>query len=147
VFDGGYNENGDWDHDAWWACQSEEFRNSNVNILGIFSFGIESSTKTYCTVMSELYSVDWSQWDEETQQPKLTPYTLSEAAKGYLGDNASWDTEEKCFSIAKDDAIRNIWDYGVFNADGSSLSMNSFSLFINFNSCSYRERLIVHAQR
>ena len=125
--DVGYNENGDWDHDAWWACQSEEFRNSSVNILGIFSFGIEASTKTYCTVMSELYSVDWSQWDEETQQPKLTPYTLSEAAKGYLGDNASWDTEEKCFSIAKDDAIRNIWDYGVFNADGSSLSMENQS--------------------
>jgi hypothetical protein len=125
--DVGYNEDGDWDHDAWWACQSEEFRNSNVNILGIFSFGIEASTKTYCTVMSELYSVDWSEWDEETQQPKLTPYTLSEAAKGYLGDNASWDTEEKCFSIAKDDAIRNIWDYGVFNADGSSLSMDNQS--------------------
>jgi hypothetical protein len=125
--DVGYNEDGDWDHDAWWACQSEEFRNSNVNILGIFSFGIEASSKTYCTVMSELYSVDWSVWDEETQQPKLTPYTLSEAAKGYLGDNASWDTEEKCFSIAKDDAIRNIWDYGVFNADGSSLSMDNQS--------------------
>ena len=57
----------------------------------------------------------------------LQPYTLSEAAKGYLGDNASWDTEEKCFSIAKDDAIRNIWDYGVFNADGSSLSMDNQS--------------------
>jgi hypothetical protein len=37
--------------------------------------------------------------------------------------DASWDTEEKCFSIDKDDAIRNIWDYGVFNADGSSLNM------------------------
>jgi len=55
-------------------------------------------------------------WDEETQQPKLTPYTLTEAAKAYLGDSASWDTEEKCFSIDKDDAIRNIWDYGVFNS-------------------------------
>jgi hypothetical protein len=62
----------------------KNIRNSNVNILGIFSFGIEASTKSYCTVMSELYEVDWSVWDEETQQPKLTPYTLTEAAKGYL---------------------------------------------------------------
>ena len=138
----GYNENGDWDHDAWWECQPQEFKESNVNILGIFSFGIEASSKTYCTVMSELYSINWSEWDEETQQPKMTPYVLSDAAKGYLGDNASWDTEEKCFSIAKSDAIRNIWDYGVFNADGSSYSLENQSFpiraFVDVNEQSKR---------
>jgi len=36
----GYNEDGSWDHDAYWECQPEEYRNSNVQILGIFSFGI-----------------------------------------------------------------------------------------------------------
>ena len=123
----GYQEDGSWDHDAYWNCQPEAYRNSNVNILGIFAFGIEASTKSYCTVMSELYEVDWDVWDEETQQPKLTPYTLTEAAKAYLGDSASWDTQEKCFSIDKDDAIRNIWDYGVYNSDGSSLATENQS--------------------
>ena len=120
-------EDGSWDHEAWWACQPQEFKDSQVNILGIFSFGIEASTSSYCTVMSELYTVDWSVWDEETQGPKLSPYELSESAKSYLGDSNSWDTEEKCFSIAKSDSIRNIWDYGVFNADGSSLELENQS--------------------
>ena len=38
----GYQEDGSWDHDAYWNCQPEEYRNSNVNILGIFAFGIEA---------------------------------------------------------------------------------------------------------
>ena len=120
-------ENDSWDHDAWWECQPEAFRNSNVNVLGIFAFGISAESKTYCTKMTELYEVDWSVWDEETQQAKLTPYTLTEAAKSYLGDNGAWDTDEKCFSIDKNDAIRNIWDYGVFNADGSKYKMDNQS--------------------
>ena len=120
-------ENDSWDHDAWWECQPEAFRNSNVNVLGIFAFGISAESKTYCTKMTELYEVDWNVWDEETQQAKLTPYTLTEAAKSYLGDNGAWDTEEKCFSIDKNDAIRNIWDYGVYNADGSKYRMENQS--------------------
>ena len=66
-----------WDGDAYWNCQPEEYRNSNVKILGIFAFGISAQDKTYCTKMSELYEVDWSVWDEETQGPKLTPYVLN----------------------------------------------------------------------
>ena len=31
---------------------------------------------------------------------------LTDAAKQYLGNRDSWDTEEKCFSIDKDDAIK-----------------------------------------
>ena len=123
----GYQADGTWDHDAYWQCQPEAYRNSSVNILGIFAFGIEASTKSYCTKMTELYKVDWDTWDEATQQPALTAYVLTDAAKAYLGDSASWDTEEKCFSIAKDDAIKNIWDYGVFNSDGSSLATENQS--------------------
>ena len=124
----GYDEETDtWDHDAYWNCQPEEYRNSNVQILGIFAFGISAETKTYCTKMSELYEADWSVWDEETQGPKLTPYVLTEAAKQYLGNRDDWDTEEKCFSIDRDDAIRNIWDYGVYNADGSKYRMENQS--------------------
>ena len=115
----GYNEDGSWDHDAYWECQPEEYRNSNVQILGIFSFGIAAESKSYCTKLTELYEVDWAVRDEETQQPKLVPYTLTDAAKAYLGNRDDWDTEEKCFSIDKADAMRNIWDYGVFNSDGS----------------------------
>ena len=115
------------DGNSWWECQPEEYRNSHVNILGIFSFGISSQSKSYCTKLSELYEVDWSVWDEETQGPSLTPYTLTEAGLQYLGDSESWDTDEKCFSIDKDDAIRNIWDYGVYNADGSKFKLDNQS--------------------
>ena len=115
------------DGNSWWECQPEEYRNSHVNILGVFSFGISSQSKSYCTKLSELYEVDWSVWDEETQGPSLTPYTLTEAGLQYLGDSESWDTDEKCFSIDKDDAIRNIWDYGVYNADGSKFKLDNQS--------------------
>ena len=128
-----YQDDGSYDGDAWWNCQPEAFRNSNVSILGIFSFGIEASTKTYCTKMSELYEVDWNVWDEETQQAKLIPYALTDTARAYLGNSNNWDTEEKCFSIDKDDAIRNIWDYGVFNKDGSSYSLDNQSFPIRTN--------------
>ena len=124
----GYDAETDtWDHDAYWECQPEAYRNSNVQILGIFAFGIAAESKTYCTKMSELYQVDWTVWNEETQGPELTPYVLTDAAKQYLGNRDDWDTEEKCFSIDKDDAIRNIWDYGVFNSDGSKYKMDNQS--------------------
>ena len=120
-------EDGTWDHDAWWECQPDAFKNSNVNILGIFAFGISSDSKTYCTVMSELFEVDWSVYNEETDGPTLKPYVLTDAARSNLGDRNSWDTEEKCFSINKSDAIKNIWDYGVFNSDGSTLTTENQS--------------------
>ena len=44
----------------WWMCQSEEYRNSNTSILGIFAFGISTTDTSYCTKMTELYKVDWS---------------------------------------------------------------------------------------
>lgn len=121
------NADGSWNHDAWWACQPEAFRNSNVQILGIFAFGISNSAKTYCTKMTELYQVDWNNYDEERDGPTLIPYTLSESAKSYLGNSNDWDTEEKCYSIDKADATRNIWDYGVYNADGSNYSATNQS--------------------
>jgi hypothetical protein len=121
------DENGDWDHDAWWECQPEDFKNSNVSIIGIFAFGIDATAKSYCTKMQEVFRVDWTQYDEATQGPTLTSYTLTDAAKSYLGNSESWDTNEKCFSIDKADAIRNIWDYGVYNADGSSLKTENQS--------------------
>ena len=120
-------EDGEWDHDAWWECQPEEFRNSNVQILGIFAFGIASENKSYCTAMSALYEVDWSIYNEETDGPTLRPYTLTEAARSYLGNSNSWDTEEKCFSIDKNDATTNIWNYGVYNSDGSKYGLENQS--------------------
>ena len=120
-------EDGEWDHDAWWECQPEEFRNSSVQILGIFAFGISAESASYCTAMSALYEVDWSIYNEETDGPTLTPYTLTDAARSYLGNNNSWDTEEKCFSIDKKDATTNIWNYGVYNMDGSQFDLENQS--------------------
>lgn len=123
----GYQDDGSWDHEAWWDCQPEEYKNSNVSILAIFAFGIEAASRTYCTAMTEVYEVNWQVWDPETQQAQLLPYTLTDTAKQYLGNDESWDTAEQCFSIDKSDAIRNIWDYGVFNSDGSSYATENQS--------------------
>ena len=122
-----YDSNGNWDGDAFWNCQPQAYRDSEVQILGIFAFGISDTSKSYCTKMSELYSVDWTQYDETIGGPPLTPYTLSETGKRYLGESNSWDTEEKCFSIDRADAIQNIWDYGVYNSDGSSYATTNQS--------------------
>jgi len=102
----------------WWECQSQAYRDSNTQVLGIFAFGIDDASKSYCTKMSALYKVDWSQYDEATDGPTLTPYTLSGAAGERL-EARGWDVTEKCFSLAKSDAISDIWDYGVYNSDKS----------------------------
>jgi len=110
----------------WWECQSPEYRESNTEILGIFAFGIVANTKSYCTKMTALYEVDWSQYNEETDGPTLTDYILTGEPLERLGKEG-WDVSEKCFSIAKADAIKNIWDYGVFNTDGSTFTQTNGS--------------------
>ena len=102
----------------WWQCQPESYRNSSTDVLGIFAFGISASDKSYCTYMSALYKVNWDQYDEATQGPTLTGYTLTGKAGERL-ESEGWDVNEKCFSIDKADAIKDIWDYGVFNSDKS----------------------------
>ena len=72
------------------------------------------------------FKVDWSIYDEETDGPTLTPYTLTGEPLQRLG-NEGWDVNEKCFSIDKDDAITNVFDYGVFNEDGSAMSAENQS--------------------
>ena len=106
----------------WWECQSEEYRNSNTTILGIFSFGISSDSNTYCTKMSALYKVDWENYDEEARGPTLTDYTLTGEPLNRLGKEG-WDVSEKCFSILKSDAIKNIYQYGVYNSNGSDFEL------------------------
>ena len=102
----------------WWECQSQAYRDSNTSVLGIFAFGIDDANSTYCTKMTQLFKVDWSKYDEATDGPTLTNYTLSGKAGERL-EKQGWDVTEKCFSLAKSDAISDIWDYGVFNSNGS----------------------------
>ena len=106
----------------WWECQPQAYRDSNTTILGIFSFGISTNDTSYCTKMTELYKVDWSTYDEATDGPALTPYTLTGEPLERLG-NEGWDVNEKCFSIDKDDAITNVFDYGIYNEDGSEFKL------------------------
>jgi len=110
----------------WWECQPQAYKDSNTTILGIFAFGISTNDSSYCTKMTELFKVDWSIYDEETDGPTLTSYTLTGEPLQRLG-NEGWDVNEKCFSIDKDDAITNVFDYGVFNEDGSELALENQS--------------------
>ena len=118
--------------DDWWECQSQAYRDSSVNILGIFAFGISDEDKTYCTTMSELYEVDWENYNEETQGPTLKPYTLTGEPLKRLGSEG-WDVAEKCYSINKSDAIQNVHQYGVYNSDGSEFKQANPSFPIRTN--------------
>lgn len=109
--------------DGWWECQPEEYRNSSVNVLGVFAFGIQAETNTLCTKMSELYKINYDDWNPETHEPGLEEYTLSDMGREMLGE--TWDINEKCFSIAKADAIKNVFDYGIYNSDGSTFKLDN----------------------
>lgn len=110
----------------WWECQPQAYKDSSTEILGIFAFGITADSQSYCTKMTALYKVNWQQYDEATDGPTLTDYTLTGEPLQRLGSEG-WDVNEKCFSIKKSDAIADIWDYGVYNSDGSKLALSNQS--------------------
>ena len=129
--------------DDWWECQSQAYRDSSVNILGIFAFGISDEDKTYCTTMSELYQVDWENYNEETRGPTLTPYALTGEPLKRLGSEG-WDVAEKCYSINKSDAIQNVHQYGLYNSDGSEFKQANPSFPIRTNVTVNEEDRRVH---
>ena len=98
----------------------------NVQILGIFAFGIVLNLKH--TVQKCLNSIKLiGVYGMKKHKVLNLLICINGCTKQYLGNRDDWDTEEKCFSIDKDDAIRNIWDYGVFNSDGSKYKMDNQS--------------------
>ena len=56
----GYDAETDtWDHDAYWECQPEAYRNSNVQILGIFAFAAFKAQPALSNVIYGLNSIEY----------------------------------------------------------------------------------------
>ena len=102
----------------WWNCQSQEFRDSSRNVTGQFTFGRSAENKTFCTTLANLYYVDWSQPDENGDYPKKTAVTLNDDVRTRLKEQ-NWSTTEQCFSVDASTTIKNVWDYGVYNDNGT----------------------------
>ena len=108
--------------DDWWACQPQAYKDSSINVLGEFNFGRSKEDKTFCTVLSNIYSIDWNVRDEETGEVLRVPYELTADGRRTLGERAGWNVDELCYSIDATDSIKNIWDYGVYTEDGAKFS-------------------------
>ena len=108
--------------DDWWKCQSQEFRDSSRNVTGQFTFGRSAENKTFCTTLANLYDVDWSQPDENGDYPKKTAVTLNDDVRTRLKER-NWSTTEQCFSVDASTTIKNVWDYGVYNDNGTPYTL------------------------
>ncbi len=108
----------------WWNCQSQEFRDSQVNVTGQFTFGRDAENKLFCSTLAGLYYVDWQQPNEDGTYPKTTPVTLNEDVRARLARNG-WSTTEACYSVDATTTIKNVWDYGVYNDDGTPYTLEN----------------------
>ena len=106
----------------WWNCQSQEFRDSQVDVTGQFTFGRSAADKIFCSTLANLYYIDWNEPDENGDYPKKTPVTLNDDVRERLKRNG-WSTTEQCFSVDATTTIKNVWDYGVYNEDGTPYTL------------------------
>jgi len=106
----------------WWNCQSQEFRDSSRDVTGQFTFGRNAENKTFCTTLANLYDVDWSQPDENGDYPKKTTVTLNDDVRERLRER-NWSTTEQCYSVDATTTIKNVWDYGVYNDNGTPYTL------------------------
>ncbi len=97
---------------------------SYVDFFGEFGFSKSKASKTYCTKMTALYKINSWNFNEETGLPDMTVYTPTGTILTDL-DNQGWDTEEICYSTDAEKAIRNVWQYGVYNDDGSRYNLTN----------------------
>ena len=79
--------------DDWWACQPQAYKDSSINVLGEFNFGRSKEDKTFCTVLSNIYSIDWDVRDEETGEVLRVPYELTADGRRTLGERAGWNVD------------------------------------------------------
>ena len=99
--------------DDWWQCQSQEFRDSSVNVTGQFTFGRQAETKLFCTTLAGLFELDWSEYP-----PLKTAVTLNEDVRTRLKER-NWSVDEVCYSVDATTTTKNVWDYGVYDLDGA----------------------------
>ena len=99
-----------------------------LELFGVFGFSKNDSAKSYCTKMLELFKVpDWGNFDNSTGLPVMEAYTPSGALSTQLASEG-WDLNEVCYSTAKNDAIKNVWQYGVYTQAGERYELTNQSL-------------------
>jgi hypothetical protein len=106
----------------WWECQSQEFRDSSVNVTGQFTFGRNAADKLFCSTLAGLSYIDWSQPGDDGEYPKREAVTLNDDVRQRLKER-NWSTEEACYSVDASTTIKNVWDYGVYNENGTPYTL------------------------
>ena len=105
-----------------WTGLYDASTDTSTDFYGVFGFSKSSSSKVYCTKLTELYKIDSWEYDETTHLPKMTIYTPSGTQLTEL-QNQGWDTNKICYSTDVNKALRNVWQYGVYNNDGSRFEL------------------------
>ncbi|MDA8703175.1 hypothetical protein N9M30_04395 [Pseudomonadales bacterium] len=104
--DGGSDEEGgDFDDD------------SGSVVFAQNSFVIDAANKVFCKKLLKAEKMDFSKLDPETFAPSKSDYTPVE------GDGLA--TDETCYSTDVSKAYRNVWRYGVYDADGGRFDLSN----------------------
>ena len=97
---------------------------TDINLYGEFGFSKSKSSKTYCTKLKNLYKITSWDWDEATGLPQMDLFTPTGTILTDLAGRG-WDTEEICYSTDANKAIRTVWQYGVYNQNGSRYNLTN----------------------
>ena len=81
------------------------------------SFVIDAANKVFCKKLLKAEKMDFSKLDPETFAPSKSDYTPVE------GDGLA--TDETCYSTDVSKAYRNVWRYGVYDADGGRFDLSN----------------------
>jgi len=100
----------------------------DLELFAVFGFAKNNAAKAYCTKLLNIYQIpSWSNYDNVTGLPVMVEYTASGSIATQL-NSIGWGPGESCYSTSKDDAIRNVWQYGVYSQDGERFQLENQSL-------------------
>ena len=81
------------------------------------AFVVDAAEKIFCKKMYKAEVIDFSDLDQETFAPARTEYTPT------TGDGLT--TDETCYSTDVTKAYRNVWRYGVYDANGDRYELSN----------------------
>ena len=124
-----------------------EFR----NITAFYQFYVNKTNATYCRNLLSAFELCFSQSETGTCANYVAPDAESDSYNSFEpvrveltnaelaqlvedSGTTSLSLEEECYSLARGDATRNVFRYGVYEADGSRLAVGqtgAFPMFAN----------------
>jgi hypothetical protein len=114
VADGGNSDGSDGGSDE----EGGDFDDDSGSLVFVQnSFVIDAANKVFCKKLLKAEKMDFSKLNQETFAPSRSDYTPVE------GDGLA--TDETCYSTDVSKAYRNVWRYGVYDADGGRFDLSN----------------------